>query len=371
MLYGGADNDTLDGGTGTDTLFGGLGDDTLNGGTGADTLNGGEGNDTLNGGADSDILYGGIGNDILSGGDGDDALYAGDGNDTLYGGNGSDILIGGDGADTLVGGDGSDHFHAGIGDTIIGGEDGDSGDVDVLDLSGLGRIKVVRDPLNPENGIVKVLDAFGNVTGTLTFSNIETIISCFTPGTLISTQSGQVAIDALSVGDLVMTRDHGLQPISWIGAKTLDSDALRSNPLLQPILIRRGALGPECPDRDMMVSRQHRMLISGPRAELLFGSNEVLVRATHLLSLPGVSAAALPEVTYLHMMFDRHEIVLADAAWSESFQPGDRTLGGMDADQRRELFSIFPELETLDTIPQFAAARTTLKSYEARVLLVA
>ena len=171
--------------------------------------------------------------------------------------------------------------------------------------------------------------------------------------------------------DLVMTRDHGLQPIRWIGAKHLDAAALAADATLQPVLIRRGALGPNRPNRDMMVSRQHRMLIRSARAELLFGSDEVLVRALHLLHLPGVAAQVATEVTYIHLMFDRHEVILADGAWSESFQPGDRTLSGMDDDQRAELFAIFPELASGAPTPQFDAARTTLKLHEARVLTAA
>ena len=121
----------------------------------------------------------------------------------------------------------------------------------------------------------------------------------------------------------------------------------------------------------MMVSRQHRMLLCGPRAELLFGTDEVLVRALHMLSLPGVTSLALREVTYLHLMFDRHEVIMADGAWSESFQPGDRTLEGLDRDQRAELSKIFPELDAAAIPAQFDAARTTLKAYEARLLLAA
>jgi Hint domain len=113
------------------------------------------------------------------------------------------------------------------------------------------------------------------------------------------------------------------------------------------------------------------MLFSGPRAELLFGTDEVLVRASHLLCLPGVSVADVEEVTYLHILFDRHEVVMADGAWSESFQPGDRTMNGMDADQRAEIYKIFPELAEPGSVARFDAARTTLKSFEARVLLAA
>ena len=92
----------------------------------------------------------------------------------------------------------------------------------------------------------------------------------------------------------------------------------------------------------MRVSRQHRMLMRGPRAELLFGADEVLVRAQHLTRLPGVVAVKVAEVTCLHRMFDRHEIIPADGT----------------CQFRKDL-------------EQFAAARVALRSFEAKVLLAA
>jgi hypothetical protein len=278
-------------------------------------------------------------------------------------------MFGGAGADTFVGGAGADTIFGGIGDVVDGGTSGS--DFDVLNLTGQAPFTIVRDPLNPLDGYVNFLNGAGAVIGTLTFTNIEYIVSCFTPGTLIATQGGQVAIESLQVGDLVATRDHGVQPVRWIGSRTIAGAELATDPLLQPILIRAGALGHGLPLTDMRVSRQHRMLVTGPRAELLFGTDEVLVRAAHLLCLPGVSEDPQPEVTYLHVLFDRHEVIMADGAWSESFQPGDRSLAGMDHDQRDELLKIFPDLADGGAVTQFEAARTTLKSFEARVLLAA
>ncbi len=359
ILYGGSDNDTVIGGTGADQLFGDDGDDQLFGGADNDSLFGGTGNDTLNGGD---------GADSLSGGDGADNLFGGSGNDTLQGGTGNDTLSGGDGADVLVGGDGSDTFIAGIGDTIDGNESGD--ETDTIDLTGLGRHNIIYDPLNPENGVIQFLDIFNNVNGTISFFNIENVIACFTPGCMIATGKGLTAVEALEPGDLVVTRDHGLQPVRWTGSRTLSGRDLMADPTLHPVLIRKDALGPGCPDRDMMVSRQHRMLIRGPAAELLFGSAEVLVRAAHLIGRPGITSVAPNGITYLHVLFDRHEVILADNAWSESFQPGDRTLEGLDAQQRAELDKLFPDMPA-EINTRFAAARITLKSHEARVLLSA
>ena len=72
-------------------------------------------------------------------------------------------------------------------------------------------------------------------------------------------------------------------------------------------------------------------------------------------------------VTYLHLLFDGHEVVRADGCWSESFQPGRRVTGALDAAVREELLAIFPELACTDG-PAFPAARTTLKPWEARVI---
>jgi Ca2+-binding RTX toxin-like protein len=377
VFFGGAGSDYIDGAGSNDIIYGGNDNDTVLGGTGADQLFGDDGADQLFGGADNDSMFGGTGNDTLSGGDGADSLSGGDGNDslvggagndTLLGGAGNDTLIGGDGADFFQGGDGSDIFIVGIGDTINGDESGD--ETDTIDLTGLGRHNIIYDPLNPENGIIQFLDIFGNVNGIITFQNIENVIACFTPGCQIATGKGLIAVEALQPGDLVVTRDHGLQPVRWIGSRSLSARELMADPTLHPVLIRKDALGPGCPDRDMMVSRQHRMLMRGPTAELLFGSPEVLVRAAHLIGLPGVTSLAPPGVTYLHVLFDRHEVILADNAWSESFQPGDRTLEGMDTAQRDELDKLFPDMVS-EVGTRFAAARITLKSHEARVFLAA
>jgi Hint domain len=243
-------------------------------------------------------------------------------------------------------------------------------ETDVLDLTGGAPFHIIYDPLNPENGTVEFLDAQGAVLGTLTFTNIERVVVCFTPGTRIVTAKGARPVERLKIGDLVQTRDHGLQPIRWIGSRRLCAAELRADPSLQPIHIAKGALGQGLPLQDMRVSRQHRMLRKDPQAELLFGEDEVLVRAQHLTHLPGIRAETASAVTYIHILFDRHELVLADGAWSESFQPGARSIGGLDHAERDELFKIFPGLVQRG-FGSFDAARSTLKGFEARVLLPA
>lgn len=200
------------------------------------------------------------------------------------------------------------------------------------------------------------------------FPEIERVVPCFTPGTMIATPRGEVAVERLKAGDRILTRDNGIQTINWVGQKRLDFMELKKAPQLRPILIAAGALGDGMPERDMMVSPTHRMLITSHKAELYFGQSEILVPAKYMLAIDGVSVSDQPYVTYIHMMCDNHEIVLADGAWSESFQPSDHTLKGFDEDQREELFTLFPELATEEGLAAYRAARRTLGKREAALL---
>lgn len=365
-LYGEAGTDSLVGGDGNDGLFGGADDDTLEGGDGSDTLDGGDGADLLSGGTGDDSLLGGAGNDTISGDAGSDTLSGGTGDDSLSGGSGADTLIGGDGADTLSGGDDRDYFIGGIGDVIDGGEGGD--DFDTLDLTSLGgssMTNVIYDVGNSENGTVEVLDGLGAVVGSFQFSNIETVIPCFTPGTMIRTDEGDVAVENLKAGARVQTRDNGYQTLRWVGRRDLSTHELATQPNFNPVIIKAGALGQGLPERDMTVSPQHRMLFVGPKAEMLFGQSEVLIAALHLVNDSTITRARPESVSYIHLLFDDHEIIIGDGAWTESYQLGEQTLDSMEAAQHEEILALFPELGQKAYQP---AARISLKAYEAMLL---
>lgn len=366
VVEGTAGNDTIDVGytsdpqgdrvDGNDNVFGNN-DDVIRAGAGNDSVLAGDGNDRAFGGEGDDTLRGGVGDDQLTGDQGNDLLKGEDGHDTLTGGSGADAIYGGEGRDLVFGG---------VGDGVDGGSTGD--DYDVLDLTQSGQpgTRVIYDPGNSENGIVEFLDHQGNVTGTLRFSDIERVIACFTPGTQILTERGEVPVELLQPGDRVMTRDHGLQPVRWAGRRDLSQIELLARPEFLPVRICQGALGAGLPERDMAVSPQHRMLVASHRTELLFGVGEVLVAALHMVGLPGIDRSVVSGVSYIHLMFDRHEIILADGTWSESFQPGAATLEAMDEAQREEILELFQELDQSGAYP---AARMALRGREARVLL--
>ena len=390
VIYGADDDDVLDGGTGDDLLDGQIDDDTLTGGSGEDTLQGGQGDDSLSGGTDNDTVDGGIGDDtvrgnrgddLVLGGAGDDVLDGGGENDTLEGGAGDDGLQGGQGDDLLDGGDGNDTMTGGAGqDTFVNvnaGDDVDGGsgpiDIDTLDLRGSapegGSFSITYTSADNEDGIVDYLDADGNDAGTLVFEEIENIIPCFTPGTKIATPKGERLVEELQVGDRVITRDNGIQEIRWVGARDMSGAELEMASHLKPVLIRQGALGNDLPERDMMVSPNHRVLVANDKTALYFEEREVLVAAKHLTTKEGIDIVDVSHTTYIHIMFDQHEVILSDGTWTESFQPGDQTLAGIGNAQRDEILELFPELATKEGVEAYAAARRSLKKHEAKLIL--
>ena len=198
-----------------------------------------------------------------------------------------------------------------------------------------------------------------NYSYALLIADNFTEIPCFAAGTLILTPSGPRPVESLKVDDLVTTMDGDAKAIRWISSRTI-TPSKRS----APVTIKAGVLGN---DRDLCVSPQHRMLMSGPKAELMFGEAEVLVKAIDLTSLDGVYQAECDQVCYVHFFFDRHEIVFAEGAPTESFRPGQRNIRSMDAQVKEELLSIFPELR--DNPEAIAAVRPSLRTYEAKLLL--
>lgn len=393
-VLGGIGEDTLLGGADNDLLYGGTGNDSLNGEAGNDTLYGDADNDTVTGGDNSDVLYGGTGNDSVDGDAGADTLYGDAGNDMLYGDDGADTILGGTGTDTMRGGEGNDVFliqpgeFEDAGDDVIfgggGAEEGGTGlgedlatDYDVIDLSAYDNadVDVFYSNSDPEN-LVGTISIYSpgmphipaNLIGQIDFSEIEKVIECFTPGTMIMTDAGEVAVETLRPGAMVLTRDNGLQPLRWVGGRTLSYAELQANPDLQPVRIVKDAFMGNGPARTMLVSPQHRVLIEGARAEVLFGEAEVLVPAKHLIgSIEATRALPAEGVTYIHLLFDQHEVVLSDGLWTESFQPAERTLNAMDGAVRAEILALFPELRV--DADGFQSARLSLKAHEAKVLL--
>ncbi len=179
---------------------------------------------------------------------------------------------------------------------------------------------------------------------------------CFTRDTLLECKNGPKAVQDIREGDMVVTRDHGLQTVRWVGLRRVCGLGK-----MAPVRFKAGVLGNS---EDLRVSPMHRMVVSGPRAALLFGESEFLAHASHLCDGDQIFHEPVAEVTYFHLMFDQHEIICAYGCWSESFSLSKAGLEAVDGATRAEIISLFPEL-----IEGWVDALPSLTPQEAKIAL--
>lgn len=216
-----------------------------------------------------------------------------------------------------------------------------SGDGDVEDIN---FTYTMSDGTNTDTGFVNVSS-----------------IPCFVAGTMIATPDGDVPVEDIQPGDLVLTQDDGPQPVRWSGRRTVPALAD-----FAPVHIRANTFGAH---GDLMVSPQHRVMVDDLRAELLFGEAQVLVAAKDLVNDCSVTRHYGGEVTYVHLMFDRHQVIYSEGLATESFLPGPQTTKIFEQPIIEEICSIFPELDPATGHGYSGAARRVLRNFEARVLL--
>lgn len=179
--------------------------------------------------------------------------------------------------------------------------------------------------------------------------------SCFTAGTMISTPHGKVNIENLLPGETVSGIHNSSLMIEKIFRRRINRVTLALNDKLRPIRITSGALGNGLPQRDLLVSRQHRILIKSKIAKRMFGTDEVLIAAIRLTDIPGIFIDYnVTSVEYIHLLFKKHEIIYAESAPTESLFLDIATLtltGDPAYDEMYLIFSGKPPQEMACLIP--------------------
>jgi len=159
---------------------------------------------------------------------------------------------------------------------------------------------------------------------------------CYCRGTLILTKRGEVRIEDLAIGDMVVTISGEAKPIKWIGRRSYAGQFISGNRAVLPIVVRAGALAPDIPVRDLWVSPRHALLLDG-----VFVPAELLVNAQAILQ-----AEAVDQVDYFHLEFEAHEVILAEGTPAESYVEYDNRHGFHNA---HEFAALYPD----DTRPSF------------------
>ena len=150
--------------------------------------------------------------------------------------------------------------------------------------------------------------AAGNDSSALNASYDMTVTACYAAGTRIETAHGPVAIEALALGDAVITAEGEAQAIIWLGHRTIDYTRHPAPGEVWPVRIRAGAFGPALPVRDLLVSPDHALLLDGflvPARALLNGATVVQEQTRH--------------ITYWHLELATHDCILAEGLPAETY----------------------------------------------------
>lgn len=214
------------------------------------------------------------------------------------------------------------------------GSDGEQVEALLLDLGRGGEVYLL--PLSPlvqrtEYTLLRIGPADAGLPLT------DLICVSFAAGTRVTLADGrQERIEQLAPGANILTRDHGPQPVRWIGKATL-----RARGAFAPVVVRPAVLGN---DAELIVSPHHRLFIYQRGAYRIGGVAEILVQAKHLVDGEAILRREGGFVDYYSLVFDRHEIIFAEGIAAESLMVNEATVAQLPPELAGELVRRFPGL---------------------------
>ena len=222
-------------------------------------------------------------------------------------------------------------------------------------------------PTPTVNGPSIQIDYLGNIsTSTPNPGSASTI--CLASGTRVMTITGNMAVEDLTPGMLLKTYDGGYKPLRASFYLHADQDTMNGNVQLKPVKIPAYSLGSCLPRHDLYVSRQHRMILRSSIVERMFGVKEVLVAAHVLTDLPRIEFSKVNDnLDYYHLLLDRHEIIYAEGAPTETLLLATETKTLIPEDALAPIIEKYPLIKHADDavrlIPRLKQQRTLIQRH--------
>lgn len=163
-------------------------------------------------------------------------------------------------------------------------------------------------------------------------------------GANVRTPCGPRRVEFVRKGDLIVTRDNGLQPVRLIWTQTVKAAEMAADPSLAPVILKPRAIGPMMPQRELAVGRAHRLLIPGWRLEDEEDSTSCLVPARDVAGINDNAFVDRPEtdITYYNIVFDEPQVFCANGLPIESFSPDNETIDETPESVLQQLREVFP-----------------------------
>lgn len=184
------------------------------------------------------------------------------------------------------------------------------------------------------------------VVGKFTKTEVATAgVTGLCEGANLRTPCGERRIEFLRKGDLVVTRDNGLQPVLLIWTHTVPASELAADPSLAPILLDTRVIGPMMPQKPLKVGGAHRLLIPGWRIDDEEDTENCLVAARDVDGLSVDRTSEAQDLTYYNIVFEAPQVFCANGMPVESFSPSEDTLKPASKDVKDTLQKLFPDLD--------------------------
>ena len=179
-------------------------------------------------------------------------------------------------------------------------------------------------------------------------------------GASVRTPCGPRRVEMVRPGDLIVTRDNGLQPVLIAWSRRVSSAEMALSPELSPVRIKARALGPMLPQQDILVAQDQQVLVPGFRLQGKNDSEGRLVEAGVLAEASDSIYVdrARESVTYYTFVFEQQQVFTVNGMPADSFLPRKESIGLLNDVMREGLFQKFPKLKARPT----SYKRSTYKS---------
>ena len=194
--------------------------------------------------------------------------------------------------------------------------------------------------------------------------NPPPLFICFVAGTLIRTPDGDVPVELLRAGDLVVTDTGDALPIRWTMTQHVTETDLRLRPESHPIRIPAGSFDFGLPYMDLYLSPNHRVSISNGTVEMLFGEDTVWTKAKHIGFPPVVRDRPF---TYHNILLDTHATIISNGLKAESLYLGDTAIDGLSPEHQQKIETDLAAIRN-SHVAKGLASGWELRAWEAKVL---